>query len=102
MQPVITTTPQAPPVLPLRLMGIVIGVFFILLGVSLIRTWNLSRLARQSLQQQQERVRGLEKAVQNLETEVQTATSSFTLEQRARDELHRQRPNETIIETRPQ
>jgi cell division protein FtsB len=70
---------------------------FAILIFSLGRSLWLTRLAKLEIVEQQEMVNQLEKQVSDLESEVKTATSSYELERRVREELHRQRPEEVII-----
>lgn len=69
----------------------------ILIATSLGRTLWFSYQTQRAISQQEAQVRALENKVELLEAELQTATSSFTLEKRLRDELKYQKPDEQIL-----
>ena len=73
----------------------------LILAGSLLRTLWLSWQSRQTLTEQEQRVGKLEQQTSVLEDEVRTATDSFTLEKRAREELQLRRAGETIILIKP-
>lgn len=79
-----------------NLFRLIVGFVCILLLFSLGRTLFVSYQTQQNIIQQAKRVEVLEKQVQQLEEEVQEATSSFSLEQRVRDELKMQKPDEKM------
>lgn len=64
---------------------------------SFLRTlWQFSH-SRDRVEQERQAVEALEAQTRALELEVQEATSSFTLEKRAREELKLQQPDEVVI-----
>lgn len=71
--------------------------FVFVLILSLLRSFLLARQAEINVSKQQQRLEQLQLQVDELEQQVQDATSSFTLEKRAREELKLQKPEETII-----
>lgn len=79
---------------PQKIIRIIIGLICILLLFSLGRTLYVSYQTQQNIALQQKRVEILENQVQELESKVQEATSSFTLEQRVRNDLKMQKPGE--------
>ncbi len=80
-------------------MWLKIGSFLVVtaLAASLTRTLWLSYQSRQQLSQQQQRVEQLESEADQLAEEVHTATSSFTLEKRAREDLQLHRNGEMVL-----
>lgn len=76
----------------------VLWIFFLaILLISLVRSLWLTKTAKQAVTTQQEELQKLQQNVQVLEKKVQEATSSFTLEQRTRQELQLSKPGEEII-----
>lgn len=71
--------------------------FVLILVVSLLRSFILARQAKLDVNNQQQQLEELRQEVYELEQNVQEATSSFTLEKRAREELKLHKPEETII-----
>lgn len=102
MQPRLSVSSPNSPGLPWRVLGAILLFFFILELISLLRTWHLARQARQSLKEQTVKTNQMTAEVEQLERDIRTATSSFTLEERARNELRLQKPNEIIINTQTQ
>lgn len=79
-----------------KIFRIILGCICILLLFSLGRTLFISYQTQQNIIEQAKRVEVLENQVRLLEKEAQVATSSFTLEQRVRDELKMQKPGEKM------
>jgi cell division protein FtsB len=79
-----------------KLFRIIVGFICILLLFSLGRTLFVSYQTQQNITEQAKRVEILENEVRLLEKEAQEATSSFTLEQRVRDDLKMQKPGEKM------
>ncbi len=73
----------------------------LILAGSTLRTFWLSYQSRQALAEQEFRVTELEKQTLILEEQVRTATASFNLEKRARDELRLHQAGETLIRLKP-
>lgn len=67
---------------------------------SLLRTLWQSYQSWQEVRRETAAVEQLEDSVRELELEVQSATSSFTLEKRTREELQLQQPDEVVIPVR--
>lgn len=79
--------------------------FLLLLGalaLSLIRTLTITKKGQEALREQAERVEQFEQQVQGLERQLEEATSSFELERRVREELHLQKPGESVYRLQPQ
>lgn len=72
-----------------------------LLAASLLRTIWFSYRSQSDLKQKESQVLQLEQETQKLESQVQQATSSFTLEKRVREELQLHRNGESIIRIEP-
>lgn len=68
---------------------------------SLVRSIFLSRQAHSALREQQQYVERLQEEVDSLEEQVRTATSSFELERRIREDLDQQKSGEQIIRLQP-
>lgn len=79
-----------------KLFRLIVGFVCVLLLFSLGRTLYVSYQTQQNITQQARRVEILEHQVEQLEKDVQEATSSFSLEQRVRDELKMQKPDEKM------
>lgn len=73
----------------------------VLLASSMFRTLWLSYQAQAEMKKRLETVEQVEVEVQRLESQVQTATASFTLEKRVREELELHRDGETVIRVEP-
>ncbi len=73
----------------------------ILLFTSLIRTLYVSFKTQDRIREQEARVQVLEQEVAALEKKAQEATSSFTLEEKVRNDLKMQRPNEKMYRIQP-
>lgn len=71
---------------------------FVVLSVSFIRTIWKSRQAMQSVKIKAAELDALKQEVEELESTVQTATSSYMLEKRVREELQLQRNGEKVIQ----
>lgn len=76
---------------------LLIILFIMTLIASLIRTIWTSYQALQNVEHEKQNVELLEKQTEALEQKLQEATSSFELERRARENLHLQKPDESII-----
>jgi len=74
-----------------------IGILLLLL-FSLFRSVWLTKIAKDEVDRQNQKVESLQQEVEQLNQEVQEATSSYELERRVREELHLQKPDEVIIE----
>ena len=79
----------------LRVLGFTL---FVVLMVSFSRTIWKSRQALKSVETKAVELDSLKKEVEELEATVQTATSSYMLEKRVREELQLQRSGEKVIE----
>lgn len=81
-----------------RVLHLIVGLFLILLMISLCRTlWYSWRNERQ-LEQERQQVELLEQEVREQEQKVYEATSSYELERRVRDELHQKKEGEKVIQ----
>jgi len=72
-------------------------IFIFAIIVSLVRTIWSSYVALKNVQQEEQRVLMIEAETQKMKDQLIEATSSFRLEQRARETLHLQKPGESVI-----
>ena len=81
-----------------KLHRLVVSVIILVLIFSFLRSVWLTRQAKKNFAEQALRVEKLRNDISKLEDEVKTATSSFELEKRIREELKLQKPGEIILE----